>query len=57
VPIFVGQPHNSCQGIANIHNKYSKQICNVCADICETCAKECEQYADMEPLSKMCTGM
>ena len=23
MPIFVGQPHNSCQGIANIQNKYA----------------------------------
>jgi hypothetical protein len=23
VPIFVGQPHNSCQGIASIQNKYA----------------------------------
>lgn len=43
MPIFVGQHHNSCQGIANIQNKF----CNVCVDICETCAKECERYADM----------
>jgi phage-related protein len=29
MPIFVGQLHNSCQGIV----EYAKQICNVCADI------------------------
>ena len=47
MPIFVGQLHNSCQGIVNMRNKYAMFV-----QIFEACAKECKRYTDMDHCQK-----
>jgi Domain of Unknown Function (DUF326) len=33
-------------------SEYSKQLCNICADICDACTKECERHIEMEHCQK-----
>lgn len=34
--------------LMSMDSEFSKQFCNLCADICDACAKECERHTDMD---------
>jgi hypothetical protein len=34
-------------------SEYSKQLCNICADICDACEQECEKHKQMDTVSSV----